>query len=170
MIKRLSILISLLSIVTAWILSGQVWAIATITETQQQISATATESYPQIALVLTIWLLIILFSRYVKGFFGKFLLSAVTLLLFATVSPVWFDSAAGNVQILSGAITKAVGISDWQAQQELLTKVYYQHTIADFFVIAIIVGLISTLFVVWSGLPKGNASILETRVDRLPKW
>lgn len=158
-------------LVAAWILASQVWASGILVETEEAISVTAVEAYPQVTIVLVVWALLSIFTRYFTSFFSKFLFTAVTVLLFATISPMWFDSAAGSLGILKPQITKLTGIADVNAALSQLETSVYDHTTADVFVIVIVLGLLSTLARIWVGSVKnGSNTQLATRIDNLPNW
>jgi hypothetical protein len=112
-----------------------------------------------------------MFTRYFTSFFSRFIFTAVTVLLFATVSPMWFDSAAGNLNILRPQITKLTGIADWSSAMAQIEQSFYNHTAADFFVIVIVLGLLSTLLRIWLvESDEEKKTQLTTRIDNLPKW
>lgn len=169
--RRVLLLSNFLLLLAAWILASQVWASGVLVDTEKLISVTAVEAYPQVTIVLVVWALLSIFTRYFKSFFSKFLFTAITILLFATVSPMWFDSAAGNLNILKPQITKLTGIADWNSAISQLETSFYDHTVADLFVIVLVLGLVSTLARIWlgSGGSKSGAQ-LTTRIDKLPKW
>jgi hypothetical protein len=169
--RRALLLSNFLLLITAWILASQVWASGVLVDTEQIISVTAVEAYPQVTIVLVVWALLSIFTRYFTSFFSKFLFTAITVLLFATVSPMWFDSAAGSLNILKPQITKLTGIADWNSAMSQLATSFYDHTVADFFVIVLVLGLVSTLARIWLGSAKPDGgTTLTTRIDKLPKW
>ena len=153
-----------------WLLASQVWASATFTESSTAISVSAIEAYPQLTLIFVAWLLIIFIARYTKSLFGRFILSAVQVLLFSTAAPIWFESASGSLNILRDSITAKTGISDWQAQLQLISQTSYNHLLADTFVIVLVLGFTLSLGQIWFGKNKGNSPKNLTRIDTLPKW
>jgi hypothetical protein len=168
-VKRLVVSAQLLSISLLWIFGSQVWASATITDQARSIQVTGLEAYPQLLVGLVVWLLIAFVSRYVKSLFGKFLLTAVTVLLIATMSPVWFESASGSLSVLSPSVAKLTGVSDWASQSQLLSNGFYNHFAADLFVITLIVCFSATVIRIWKNTsPDGSKPL--TRIDQLPKW
>ena len=169
--RKALLLSNFLLLAASWILASQVWARGVLVDTEKAISVTAVEAYPQVTIVLVVWALLSIFTRYFKSFFSKFLFTAITILLFATVSPMWFDSAAGNLNILKPQITKLTGIADWNSAMSQLESSFYEHTYADIFVIVIVLGLVSTLARIWlAGGSENSAVQLTTRIDKLPKW
>lgn len=169
--RRLLIFVNFILLIGAWILASQVWASGVLIESQQRIQISAVEAYPQVTIVLVIWALLSLFTRYFSSFFSRFLFTAITVLLFATVSPMWFDSAAGNLNILKPQITKLTGIGDWSSSMGQLQSSYYNHNVADLFVIVLVLGLVTTLARIWFGRSSsGEPAQLTTRIDKLPKW
>jgi hypothetical protein len=169
--RRALLLSNFLLLISAWILASQVWASGVLVDTEKFISVTAVEAYPQVTIVLVVWALLSIFTRYFKSFFSKFLFTVITILLFATVSPMWFDSAAGNLDILRPQITKLTGIADWNSALAQLESSFYDHTVADFFVIVLVLGLVSTLARIWLGADKSQGgNQMTTRIDKLPKW
>lgn len=170
MTRRIALFLNLVSLALAWFFSSQTWASTTISETQTQVSISGLDAYPQITFILLIGLLMLWVSRYLNSIFGKFIASSVTFLLFATASPVWFESASGSLAILSSQISKLTGVSDWLGQSELIKGSFYNHIAADSFVILLIVWLVSFLIILWSR-PKGRAKAeFVTRIDKLPSW
>lgn len=167
--KRLIVLTQLLSIALLWIFGSQVWASATITEQAKAIEITGLEAYPQLLVGLVVWLLIAFVARYVKSLFGKFLLTAITVLLIATMSPVWFESASGSLSVLGPSISKFTGVSDWASQSPLLSNGFYNHLAADLFVIALIICFTATVIRIWQNSANDGSKPL-TRIDQLPKW
>ena len=169
--RKALLLSNFLLLAASWILASQVWARGVLVDTEKTISVTAVEAYPQVTIVLVVWALLSIFTRYFTSFFSKFLFTAITILLFATVSPMWFDSAAGNLNILKPQITKLTGIADWNSAMSQLESSFYEHTYADIFVIVIVLGLVSTLARIWlAGGSENSAVQLTTRIDKLPKW
>lgn len=169
--RRALLLTNFLLLLTAWILASQVWASGVLLDSEKTLSVTAVEAYPQVTIVLVVWALLSIFTRYFSSFFSKFLFTAITILLFATISPMWFDSAAGNLNILKPQITKLTGIADWNAALSQLSSSFYDHTVSDLFVIVIVLGLVSTLARIWLGAQKQRlGGQLTTRIDKLPKW
>ena len=169
--RRVLLLSNFLMLLASWVLASRVWATGLIADTKETISVTAVEAYPQVSIVLIVWALLSTFTRYFTSFFSKFLFTAITVLLFATISPMWFDSAAGNLGILKPQITKLTGIADMNAALAQLESSFYDHTIADLFVIVIVLGLFSTMARIWIGsVRSGSGSSLTTRIDNLPKW
>ena len=167
--KRLVVSVQLLSIALLWIFGSQVWASATITDQAKSIQVTGLEAYPQLLVGLVVWLLIAFVARYVKSLFGKFLLTAVTVLLIATMSPVWFESASGSLSVLSSSISKLTGVSDWASQSQLLSDGYYNHLAADLFVIFLILCFTTSIVRIWQNTSSDGSKPL-TRIDQLPKW
>jgi hypothetical protein len=159
-----------LSVLAMWILASQIWAETGIVDSSTRVSITGLEAYPQLTFILVAWTLILAIGRYVKAVFGKFLISAVSILLFATAAPVWFESASGSLAILSPQISRTTGVSDWQSQSNLLSDSFYNHLSADLFVIALIVGFASSLVYLWMGLSRPGAASFSTRIDKLPSW
>lgn len=171
MMRRALLLGNFLLLLAAWILASQVWASGVMVDTEKSISVTAVEAYPQVTIVLVVWALLSIFTRYFTSFFSKFLFTAITVLLFATVSPMWFDSASGNLNILKPQITKLTGIADWNSAMSQLQTSFYDHTVSDLFVIVLVLGLLSTLARIWFSAGKQSAGTqLTTRIDKLPKW
>jgi hypothetical protein len=169
--KRILLALNFVLLISAWILASQVWASAVITETGKSISVTAVEAYPQIVIVLAVWGLLSIFVRYFASFFSRFIFTSITVLLFATVSPMWFDSAAGNLSILGPQVTKQTGIADWTTAMTAIENTDYNHTVSDFFVIVLVLGLVATLLRIWLVRDKGEKAVqLTTRIDKLPKW
>lgn len=170
MLRRIALPLNLIALIAAWALASQAWASTTITETQTEISISGLDAYPQITFILLTGLLILWVSKYLGSIFGKFLTSAVTFLLFATATPIWFESASGSLAILSPQISKLTGVSDWLGQSELIQDSQYDHLAADSFVIALIVWLVTLIYRLWSR-PKGQAKTeFVTRIDKLPSW
>lgn len=168
--KRLVLLLQLASVLGMWIMTSQTWAGARISETQQQVEITGLEAYPQITVSLVVWLLLVFVAGYVKSFFGRFLLSAISVLTTAILAPTWFESASGSLTILSQKISKLTGVSDWASQGSLISNSYYNHLAADLFIIFLIVAFASSMTRYW--LPAKGAKIIElkTRIDDLPQW
>lgn len=168
--KRIALLVNLVSIVGAWLAASQIWASATITESQTRLSVTGLDAYPQIAFILLTGLLIIWLTRHLNSLFAKFLTTAVVTLLLATASPTWFESASGSLTILSPQISKSTGVSDWLGQSELIEDSVYNHVAADFFVICIVAWFISLVLLLWASKQGEKSSNLVTRIDNLPSW
>ena len=171
MLRKSANIAFLVATVVCWITSSQVWATAVIAESQAEVSNTAIEGYPQLTFVLITWVLTFWLIRYLKSVFSQFLVSAVSLLLFSTLFPIWFDSASGSITILSGLIAKKTGVSDWEGQRLLLASSEFNHLAADGFVISIVVAFVALLFLIW--LPKNSGEKTPrfvTRIDNLPSW
>lgn len=168
--KKVTVLIFASSVLALWIFASQIWAESDIVDSATRISITGLVAYPQLTFIILAWTVILFIGRYIKSVFGKFLMSAISILLFATAAPVWFESASGSLAILSPQIAKVVGVSDWRSQEQLLTNSFYNHMAADLFVIALIVGLISSLIYLWIGFSRPNSSTFATRIDNLPRW
>lgn len=161
---------NLVSLLSAWALASQVWATSTILESQTRLAISGLDAYPQLTFLLLTGLLILWLTRYLHSVFSKFLTTAVVVLLFATASPVWFESASGSLSILSPLISKATGVSDWLGQSDLIGDSSYNHVVADSFVIALIVWLLSLFFLLWSKRPGESKNEFVTRIDKLPSW
>ncbi|MFM2384833.1 MAG: hypothetical protein RL166_707 [Actinomycetota bacterium] len=168
--RRFTLLINISSLVIAWYFASQQWATATISETGQVLAISGLDAYPQLSFLMLTGLLLLWLSRYLNSLFSKFLASAVSVLLLATSSPIWFESASGSASILSPQIAKATGVSDWLGQAELIEKVVYNHIAADFFIIALIIWFGSLVWFVWSASATEKAKKLVTRIDNLPNW
>ena len=159
-----------ISVLAMWIFASQVWAESDIVDSGTRVSISGLSAYPQLTFILLAWSVILFIGRYVKSVFGKFLMSAISILLFATAAPVWFESASGSLAILSPQIAKAVGVSGWLSQEPLLTNPFYNHLAADLFVIALVSGLISSLLFLWLGFGRASSNVFATRIDNLPRW
>ncbi len=170
MIRRYALLLNLLCILAMFLLGSQVWASATVTESMKVVQISGLEAFPQLSVILVAWLLIVFISRYTKSLFGRFILSAVLMLLFATATPVWFESAAGSLAILGPQIGAITGVGDWNAQASLISNSNFNHLFADFFIISLIVSLGLSLYAIWTSPSGAAAKNLTTRIDRLPKW
>lgn len=168
--RRIAVLANLLSVILAWIFASQVWASTTVSESQNRLSVTGLDAYPQVTFILLTGLLMLWLSRYLNSLFSKFLTSAVSLLLFATASPIWFESASGSLSILRSQISKATGVSDWLGQSDLIESSVYNHFAADMFVIFIITWLVSLFLLLWLRRSGENKANLATRIDKLPSW
>ncbi len=168
--RRIFLAINLVSLVLTWAFSSQIWASSTIAESGNRLVISGLDAYPQITFILLTGILILWLTRYLNSLFARFLTSAVTLLLFATASPIWFESASGSLAILSPQISKATGISDWLGQSELLQDSFYNHLAADLFVIALISWFASLIFLLWARRPGEKTANLVTRIDKLPSW
>ena len=168
--RRISFLLNLGSTFSAWIFASQVWASTTVIESQTRLSVTGIDAYPQITFILLTGLLILWLTRYLNSLFAKFLTSAIVILLFATASPTWFESASGSLSILSPQISKSTGVSDWLGQSELIQNSSYNHLSADLFVISLISWFISLLIILWSKKKGQKDTNLATRIDNLPSW
>lgn len=171
MLRKSASAVFLVASATSWITASQVWARAVIAESQAEVTSTAIDGYPQLTFVLITWVLIFWLIRYLKSVFSQFLVSAVMVLLFSTLFPVWFDSASGSLTILAGSIAKKTGVSDWEGQRLLLATSEFNHLAADVFVISIVAAFVALLFLIW--LPRnrsGNTSRFVTRIDNLPSW
>lgn len=161
---------NLAALTGSWALASQVWAATTVIESQTRLVISGLDAYPQLTFLLLTGLLILWLTRYLNSVFSKFLTTAVVVLLFATVSPVWFESASGSLSILSPQISKATGVSDWLGQSELIQNDFYNHLVADFFVIAIIFWFVSLIFLLWSHRAGESKNEFVTRIDKLPSW
>jgi hypothetical protein len=171
MLRRFSIIVFLAAVTASWVTASQVWASALIAESRLEVFSSAIDGYPQLSFVLLTWVLIFWLIRYLKSVFTRFLVSAVLVLLFATLFPVWFDSASGSLTILSGQIAKKTGVSDWEGQRALLASSEFNHLSADVFVIAVVAAFLSLLLLIWLPKVKGeNSSKFVTRIDNLPSW
>ncbi len=168
--KRIVVLSQILSLAMMWIFASQTWASGAVTDTAQTIQVSGLEAYPQITIALVVWLLVAFVGRYTKSLFGRFMLTCVSMLTVAILSPIWFESAAGSLTILSPLIAKASGISDWAAQSELISNGTYNHLSADLFVIFLIVGFIASIAASWIPAKGLKATPLTTRIDNLPSW
>lgn len=168
--RRMVVTVFAGSVIAMWVLASQVWAESDIIESGTRISITGLAAYPQLTFILVAWTIILAIGRYIKSVFGKFLISAISILLFATAAPVWFESASGSMAILSPQISKVTGVSDWVSQGELLTNSFYNHLSADLFVIALIIGFTSSLVFLWMGLTRRDPLTFATRIDNLPRW
>ena len=170
MLRRIALPLNLIALIVAWIFASQTWASTIVSESQTTLSISGLDAYPQITFILLTGLLILWVSKYLGSIFGKFLTTAITVLLFATASPVWFESASGSFSILSPQISKVTGVSDWLGQSDLIKNSQYNHLAADSFVIFLIIWLISLIYLLWSK-PKGKARAeFVTRIDKLPSW
>ncbi|MEY3856169.1 MAG: hypothetical protein RJA45_639 [Actinomycetota bacterium] len=168
--RRISILINVVSILLAWMFASQVWASTTVIESQTGLSVSGLDAYPQISFILLTGVLVLWLTRYLNSLFAKFLTTAVVILLFATASPTWFESASGSLSILSPQISKSTGVSDWLGQSELIQNSSYNHLSADLFVISLISWFISLLIILWSKKKGQKDTNLATRIDNLPSW
>lgn len=169
-LRRIALIVNLGTFVTAWILSSQTWASAVINETEIEVLISGNSAYPQIAFLLLTGILIIWLTKYLNSFFSKFLITAVTVLLVASASPVWFESASGSLSVLRPEIAKVTGISDWLGQSSIIKSSYYNHFAADFFVLALILWFISIIIFIWSSKPEQKGKQFVTRIDNLPSW
>lgn len=168
--RRLSFVVNLVSLVTCWFFASQTWASATIIETNQSVTISGLDAYPQLTFLLVTGLLIIWLSRYLNSLFSKFLTTAVAVLLLATSAPVWFESAAGSIAILAPQIAKATGVSDWLGQSELLERTSFDHFSADMCVLGLIFWFLSIAWLIWSPRIGEKSEKLVTRIDKLPNW
>jgi len=168
--KKIVVLFQLISLAMMWIFASQTWALAVITDTEQTVQVSGLEAYPQIAIALVVWPLVAFVGRYTKSLFGRFMLTCVSFLTVAILSPIWFESAAGSLTILSPLIAKATGVSDWAAQSELISNGTYNHLSADLFVIFLIVSFIASITGSWTPSKGTKATPLTTRIDNLPSW
>lgn len=168
--RRYAVYLNLLCIVSMFLLGSQVWASATISDSMIVVQISGLEAFPQLSVILVAWLLIVFISRYAKSLFGRFILSAVLTLLFATATPVWFESAAGSLAILGPQIGEMTGVGDWTSQQTLISDPSFNHLFADAFIIALIVSIGLSLYSIWTSPAGAPARNLTTRIDRLPKW
>lgn len=168
--RKIALLVNLVSLIAAWVLGTQVWATTTVIESQTRISISGLDAYPQLTFLLLTGLLILWLTRYLNSVFSKFLTTAVVVLLFATASPVWFDSAAGSLSILGPQISKATGVSDWLGQSELIHNSLYNHIVADSFVITLIFWFSSLFILLWTKRAGESKKEFVTRIDKLPSW
>lgn len=168
--RRLILPALFLFITLAWILGSQTWMSVIVIDSGKTLSATGLESYPQLGFTLVIWLFIAMFSSYLKSLFSKFIFSAVSVLLFATLFPVWFDSAAENLAPLLPLLRTETGVGDLGPAMQLVENIFYAHLIADSFVICVILALVLILFRIWSTASGEQARVATTRIDKLPKW
>lgn len=168
--RRAALLIDLLALLGMFICGSQVWASATLAESLARVEISGLEAFPQLSVILVAWVLILFVSRYVDSLFGRFILSAVLFLLFATSAPVLFESASGSLKVLSPRIAALTGIGDWNAQVLLLTDTAFSHLYADLFIIMLIVSFTTTLILIWSRRGSSAKPALSTRIDRLPEW
>ena len=168
--RRAALLVNLLALLGMFILGSQVWASATLTESLVRVEISGLEAFPQLSVILVAWILIVFVSRYVDSLFGRFILSAVLFLLFATSAPVLFESSSGSLKVLSPRIAAVTGIGDWNAQVLLLTDTAFAHLYADLFIILLIVSFTMTLVLIWSRRGSSPKRALSTRIDRLPEW
>jgi hypothetical protein len=164
------LLFQLLSVFGMWLMTSQTWASATITESQMRVEVSGLEAYPQITVSLVVWLLLVFVAGYVKSFFGRFLLSAVSILTTAILSPTWFESASGSLSILSPKIGKLTGVSDWATQGSLISNESYNHLAADLFIIFLIIAFASSITRYWLPSKGTRITSLKTRIDDLPRW
>lgn len=153
-----------------WVLASQTWASANIEETNQPISVTGLEAFPQLTISLVIWLLIAFVSGYLKSLFPRFLLSAISVFNLAIQAPVLFESAGGSLSVLSSAITRLTGVSGWDSQEVLITNGEYGHFVADLFIVLLLVCFMATVTRIWLKSTFRNEKALVTRIDDLPKW
>lgn len=170
MLRRVALIANLAFIAAAWFCASQVWASAVIFDTQEAVSISATEAYPQLIIVFSAGILLVWISRYLEAVFARFISSAVVLFLFAAAAPVWFDAASGSLNILATQITKKTGVSDWIAQSELITKSFYNHLASDIFILALIGWLISAITLLWTRKAGSASPKFATRIDKLPSW
>jgi hypothetical protein len=168
--RRYAVFLNLICILSMFVLGSQVWASAVVSESMSAIHISGLEAFPQLSVILVAWLLIVFISRYTKSLFGRFMLTAVLVLLFATATPVWFESAAGSLAILGPQIGGLTGVGDWASQQELISNSSFNHLFADAFIIALILSLGLSLYSIWTSPSGGPVKNLTTRIDRLPKW
>jgi len=169
-LRRLVVFLFAGSVLAMWIFASQAWAASDIVDSATRVSITGLEAYQQLTFILVAWTLILFIGAYIKTFFAKFLVSSISMLLFATAAPVWFESASGSLAILSTQIAAVTGVSGWSSQKDLLTNSTYNHLAADLFVLALIVGLVSSLFHLWIGISRSESKALATRIDNLPRW
>jgi len=170
LIRRLALVAQLASIVGMWILSSQVWASANITETNKPVQVSGLEAYPQLSITLVVWLLICFVSGYAKSLFPRFILSAISIFTVSIQAPVWFESASGSLAVLGTSVAKITGVSDWEAQQNLIDAGFYNHFAADLFVILLIICFIATITRIWARTSAAKSTPLTTRIDDLPNW
>jgi hypothetical protein len=168
--RRIVVFLNLVALIAAWVLASQTWAATTVIDTQNRLSISGLDAYPQLSFLLITGLLILWLTRYLNSVFSKFLTSAVVVLLMATSSPVWFDSAAGSVSILNQEISKVTGVSDWLGQSTLIEKSYYNHFMADVFVISLMIWCTTLVYILWSKRPGESKKEFVTRIDKLPSW
>ncbi len=163
-------ILNLASLIAGWVLASQVWAATTVVESGSRLTISGLDAYPQITFLLLTGLLILWLSRYLNSLFSKFLTTAVVVLLLATASPIWFESASGSLNILMPQISKATGVSDWLGQSELIRGSSYGHTAADGFVVTLIVWFISLTVLLWTNRVGESKKEFVTRIDKLPSW
>lgn len=168
--RKLSVALNILAVLSLWILASQIWASATISQTQNEISISGIDAYPQIVLILLIGLLVLWLAKYLNSLFAKFLTSTVVVLLFATAAPIWFESASGSLAVLRPQLTATTGISDLQGQMELVSTNSYNHLAADGFVVALFIWCASLLLLIWSRNSGISGKQFGTRIDKLPSW
>lgn len=168
--RRLFLVTNLLSIGVAWFSASQIWASATISETGQLVSISGLDAYPQVTFLLLTGVLIVWLTRYLTSLFSKFLASAVAVLLAATSAPIWFESAAGSISILTPQIAKLTGVSDWLGQSELIELIVYNHLFSDTFILTLIFWFFSVLGLIWAPRASSKSDKLVTRIDNLPSW
>lgn len=170
MLRRIAVSLNLIFIASSWVCASQVWASATIRDSGEVITMTASDAYPQLVVVFTAGILLVWISRYLEAVFARFLGSAIVLFLFAAVAPVWFDAAAGSLNILSPTITKKTGVSDWLSQAELISNSSYNHLASDVFILMMIGWLFAAMTLLWTRRPGSSAPKFATRIDNLPSW
>jgi len=169
-LRRIALAINAVSVIAAWFFASQEWAATTVIESQNRITVSGLDAYPQITFILLTGVLILWLTRYLNSLFSRFLTTAVVVLLFATASPTWFESASGSLSILSPQISKATGVSDWLGQSELIQASVYNHFAADLFVVFLIAWFVSLVVLLWMRQRNQKATNLVTRIDKLPSW
>lgn len=169
-LRQIPLLGLLVSLISAFALSSQVWASALISDSQLPVSATGLDSYPQISIVLLTWVVLLFVSRYVNSFFGKFLLSSVLVMMMATTLPIFFGAASMNLSILQTRVASATGIAGWAEQEVLLSDTTFNSVAAEGFCLALVFCFAFSIWLVWSRTERGTNKSLETRIDRLPQW
>lgn len=168
--RRIFLTVYLLAVGAGWLLASQVWSAARIIDSQKHIEVSALDAYPQLSVIFVVWLLLVWLLRYFNSGFTKFMLSAVIFLLFSTAAPVWFDSAAGSFALLSPQISKLTGVSDFAGQASLIDSLTFNHGAADFFIISMVLAVISGIALVWLPKRTQERSNFSTRIDKLPSW
>lgn len=170
MVRRTALLLNLAFICGSWISAAQIWASATLIESKETLSISAVDAYPQLGIILSAGVLLAWVSRYLQAVFSRFLASAIVLFLFSAAAPVWFDSAAGSLNILSPLILKKTGVSDWLAQSELIESGDYNHLASDLFILMLIGWLVTAVVLLWTNKPGTKDKKFATRIDNLPRW
>ena len=170
MLRRVSFALNLLAIALGWFCASQIWATAELIDTPNVITASGTDSYPQLTFIFSTGLVMLWLARYFNSIFSKFLASAVLALMVSTSLPVLFDASSGSLSILSPQITKVSGISDWLAQTQLITHSVYNSTAADITLICVMICFLTSLVLLWTKKPGQTKKQFTTRIDNLPSW